>query len=61
MNKNAYVWNQGWKTNREIIYTGNRGVKYQSRYVKFLSLSNKLLAGATLVVVVKVLVMVFGV
>jgi hypothetical protein len=61
MNKNAYVWNQGWRGNRKITYTGNRGRKYRSRYVKFLGFCNKLLAGATFVIVVKVLVMMFGV
>ena len=55
-----YVWNKRFR-DRKITYTGNRGRKYQSRYVKFLSFSNKLLAGATFVVVVKVLVMAFGV
>jgi hypothetical protein len=56
-----YVWNQGWRGDREIIYTGGRGIKYRSRYMKFLSFFNKLTAGATLVVVAKILVMVFGV
>jgi hypothetical protein len=60
MNNNAYVWNRAY-SNRKITYTGNRGLKFQSRYVKTLSFFNKLLAGATFVVVVKVLVMMFGV
>jgi len=56
----AYVWDKRF-SDRKIIYTGNRGVKFQTRYMKFLSLFNKLTAGATFVMVVKVLVMVFGV
>jgi len=55
-----YVWNRQF-SNRKIIYTGNRSKQYRSRYMKFLSLIQKLVAGATFVVVVKVLVMMFGV
>jgi hypothetical protein len=47
------------RSGRNIVFTGN--YKGNTRYIKFLSFSNKLLAGATFVVVVKVLVMVFGV
>jgi len=55
----AYVWNRQF-SNRKIIYTGKMA-KTQTRYMKFLSLIQKLVAGATFVVVVKVLVMMFGV
>ncbi len=52
-----YVWEK--KVSRNIVFTG--GYKKNTRYMKFLSFLNKLVAGATFVVVVKVLVMVFGV
>jgi len=55
-----YVWNQGWRGERKIIYTGNMP-KSQTRYMKFLNRFKVLTAGATFVMVVKILVLMFGV
>lgn len=53
----TYVWEK--RQNRNIVFTG--GHQKSTRYMKFLSVLNKLVAGATFVMVVKVLVMMFGV
>lgn len=52
-----YVWEK--RQNRNIVFTG--GHQKSTRYMKFLTGFNKLVAGATFVMVVKILVMVFGV
>lgn len=53
----TYVWERQVK--RNIVFTG--GYKKNSRYMKFLSVLNKMVMAGTFVMVVKVLVMVFGV
>ncbi len=53
----TYVWERQVK--RNIVFTG--GYKKNTRYMKFLNGFSKIVAGATFVMVVKVLVMVFGV
>jgi hypothetical protein len=50
-----YVWER--KANRNIVFTG--GYKKNCRYLRFLKVVNKIVAGATFVMVAKVLVMVF--
>jgi hypothetical protein len=49
-----YVWER--KSNRNIVFTG--AYNKNCRYLRFLSRVNKMVAGATLVMVVKVLTMV---
>lgn len=56
---NNYVWNRSF-SDRKIIYTGS-GSKTQTRYMKNLNRFKVLVTGATFVMVVKIIVLMFGV